>query len=119
MLTAAGYRLAQNREDVGLTEDEQLLTINRDFGAAILPVKDLVADLHVHRHALVLLEPTRSNGDDLTLLRLFLRRVGDIHSAAHRFGFFQRPNDNAIGQWADLHTGLGGHTVCASCLWLL
>jgi hypothetical protein len=26
-------------------------------------------------------------------------------------------DDDAVGQRVDLHTGLGGHTVCSSCLW--
>src|SRR3954467_3338594 len=43
--------LVQNREDVGFTQDQQLLAIDRDFSAAVFPVQHLVTDLHVHRDA--------------------------------------------------------------------
>src|SRR4051812_37545644 len=108
---------ADDREDVALAEDQELLALDRDFGAAVLPVLHLVANLDVHRNALVLLESAGSDGDDLALLRLLLRCVGDIQPTAHLFALLERSNDDAVGQWADLRTGLGGHTVCFSlCL---
>src|SRR3954466_4833516 len=110
--------LYEDREDIGLTEDEQLLAVDRDFRAAVLPVQHLVADLDVHRNALVLLEAARSHGNDLALLRLLLRRVGDVQASAHLFGLLEGPNDDAVGQWVDLDSGLGGHTVSSSFLWL-
>src|SRR6185437_12007468 len=49
--------------------------------------------------------------DDLALLGLFLRRVGDVETAAHLLRFLESLDDDAIGQRIDLHRGgtLGGH----------
>src|SRR4029078_7330589 len=85
---------------------------------AVLPVQHLVADLHIHRDALVLLEPARAHGNDLALLRLLLRGIGDIQTAAHLLRLLERTDNDAVRQRVDLHTGLGGHTVCSSLLWL-
>ncbi len=38
----------------------------------------------------VLLEAAGADGDDLALLRLFLGGVGDVESAAHLLGLFER-----------------------------
>src|SRR5437762_2952193 len=62
-------------EHVGLAEDEQLLTIDGDFGAAVFSVQHLVPDFDLHGNALVFLEAARSNGDDLALLRLLFRGI--------------------------------------------
>src|SRR4051812_31509550 len=108
---------ADDREDVALAEDQELLALDRDFGSAVLPVQHLVADFDVHRNTLVLLESARSDGNDLTLLGLLFRRVRDIQPTAHLLALLERTNDDAVGQRADLRTGLGGHTVCFSlCL---
>src|SRR5215207_1037014 len=72
----------QHGQDVALTQDEKRLAIDGDFSAAVFPVKHLVADLHFHRHALAVVESARAGGDDLALLRLFLRGVRDEQSAA-------------------------------------
>src|SRR5436309_11969377 len=84
-------------EHVGFAEDEQLLTIDGDFGAAVLSVEDLVSGFDLHRNALVLLEAPRPNGDDLALLRLFFRGIRDIQPAAHLLPLFRGPDDDAIG----------------------
>src|SRR5665647_2265189 len=76
-----------NREDVRLAQNEVLLGVDGDFGAAVLPVQHLVADLHAHRDELAVLVAARTNGDDLTLHRLLLRRVRDVQAAAHLLGF--------------------------------
>src|SRR5690606_20177490 len=85
-------------ENVGLAEDEVLLALERDFGAAVLPVEDLVADLDVHGDAIAVLEASGSDCDDLTLLRLFLGGVGDVEPAPHLLGFLERLDDYTIGQ---------------------
>jgi hypothetical protein len=104
-----------HRENVTLAEDEVLIAIDRDLGAAVFAVEDLVADLDVERDAVapLLIELARSDGDDFALLRLFLGGVRDVESAAHRFGFFERLDDDAIGERRDFrrHSVFGGHSV--------
>src|SRR5262249_59748082 len=70
--------LLENGEDVFLAQDEIFLVVDLDLGARILPEEDLVAGLHVEWDLLaVVADLAGSSGDDLTLLRLFLGRVGD------------------------------------------
>src|SRR5688500_5741163 len=105
--------LADHREHVGLAEDQVLLVVDGHLGAAVLPVEHLVTDLDVHRDALpaALVELARTDGDDLALLGLLLRRVRDVQAAAHLLVLLERLHDDAIGQRLDLHTRftLGGH----------
>src|SRR5690606_33516926 len=59
-------------------EDEVLLAVVLDLGAAVLRVDDDVADLHVERNAVALVvDAARADSEDLALLRLLLRRVRD------------------------------------------
>jgi hypothetical protein len=77
-----------------------------DFGAAVLPVENLVADLELHRNAHVLLVAAGADGDDLALLRLFLGGVGNEETAAHLLSVLERPHNYAIGEGSDLGAGL-------------
>src|SRR6266567_2149987 len=106
--------LHKHRENVAFPKNQERLAVDRDFGAAVLSVQDLVANLDVHRDALVLLEAPRPDGEDLALLRLFFRGIRDIQPAAHLLALFKRADDDSVGQRVDLHCGLGGHTVCSS-----
>src|SRR5689334_711326 len=101
-------------EYIGFAKNEQLLTIDGDLGAAVLSVEHLVADLDVHRDALVLLEAARADGDDLALLRLFFRGIGDIEPAAHLLRVVECPDDDAIGEGSHFHGRrlLGRHAEC-------
>jgi hypothetical protein len=45
----------------------------------------------------------------LTLLRLLLRRVGDVQPAAHLLGLLERADDDPIGQRLHGDGVLGGH----------
>jgi len=64
-------------ENVGLAQDQQVLAVDDDLGAAVLRVQDLVALGHVERDALaVVVELAVADRQDLALLRLLLRGVG-------------------------------------------
>src|ERR1041385_2241564 len=78
LATGRWMLLADDGQHVALAQNQILLTVDRHFGPTVLPVEDLVADLHVHRDALVLLEAARANRDDLALLGLLLRGVRDV-----------------------------------------
>jgi hypothetical protein len=95
-------------EDVRLAEHQQILAVERDLGAAVLAVEDLVALGDVERDALlaVLVEPALADGDDLALLRLLLGGVGE-HDATRGGGLLlDRPHDQPIAQGLQLHVYL-------------
>jgi hypothetical protein len=62
-------------QHVGLTEDEELFALNLDLRAAVLAVKDLVADLDVERRALacVLVDLAVADGKNLAIARTIRR----------------------------------------------
>ena len=43
-----------------------------------------------------------ADGNDLPLLRLFLRAIGDDDAAAALFRFFDTTDQNAVTKWSDL-----------------
>src|SRR6266566_1545441 len=94
--------LVNDREHIGLAKYQELVVIDGDFAAAVLAVKNLVADLELHRDADVFLIPTRAHGDDLALLGLFLGGVGDEKSPAHLLRVLERLDDDSIGEGSDL-----------------
>src|SRR6187200_889634 len=66
-------------EHVAAGEDQQILAIDGDLGAAVLRVQDRLVDLDVERdHLTGVLGPLAgSDGEDLALLRLLLGGVRD------------------------------------------
>ena len=75
---AATY-LADLGQHVAAGEDQQVLAVDGDLGAAVLGVDDGVADLDVERDQLagVLGATAGADGEDLALLGLLLGGVGD------------------------------------------
>src|SRR3954468_1118739 len=71
--------LVQCREHVAGRQDQVLLAVDLDLGAAVLRVDHDVADLHVEPDAAVavLVPPAGAGGHDGALLRLLLGRVRD------------------------------------------
>src|SRR6266516_1809727 len=69
--------LLDDGEDVAGRQDQVLVALDLDLGAAVLRVNDLVPDLDVHRDALPIFETAGTHGDDLALLRPLLRCVRD------------------------------------------
>src|SRR5689334_6860151 len=94
-------------QDVALAQDEQLLAVDLDLGAAVLAVQDLVALGDVQRDALlaILVVPAVAHGDDLALLRLLLGGVGEDDAAGSRLLLLDRPHDQTIAQGLELHDG--------------
>jgi hypothetical protein len=77
-LTELPAASVDDREHVARGEDQVLLAVVLDLGAAVLRVDDDVADAHIERDAVaVVVDPARSHGEDLALLGLLLRRVRD------------------------------------------
>src|ERR671911_101521 len=71
--------LLHDGEHVARREDEHVVALDRDLGAAVLAVQDGVADAHADGDDLAVLlgALARADGQDLALLRLFLGGVGD------------------------------------------
>src|ERR1019366_2620947 len=106
-------------KDVAFTENQDLLVVDGDFRAAVLPVQDLVADLDLHLHALALFDSAGADRDDFALLRLLLGGVGNVEATAHLLGLLQWPHDDTVGQGRDFRGGSGSgfrcHVECSSC----
>src|SRR5262245_17989865 len=69
--------LVDDREDVARREDQVLVALDLDLGAAVLRVDDGVADGNVERDPLPLLEPAGADRDHRSFLRLLLRGIRD------------------------------------------
>src|SRR5919107_4087194 len=92
-------------EDVALAENEQLLALHLDLGAAVLAVEHLVALGDVERDALlaVVVVATVADRQYQALLRLLLRGVGEDDAARGRLLLLDRPHDQPIAQGLELH----------------
>src|SRR3954470_8018106 len=91
-------------EDVGLAQDEQLVTVDGDVRTAVLRVEDLVALGHVERDALaVAAHLAVAGGEYLAALRLLLRGVGEDDAAGSRLLLLDRLDDQSIAEGLELH----------------
>src|SRR5688572_4871268 len=95
-----------DREDVLLADDEELLAVEFEFGPRVLRVEDLVAGLDVDRFALAVIERLpRSDGDDLALLGLLLGGVRQDDAALGHVLARDGLDDDAVTEWAQLGRG--------------
>src|SRR5918996_1127187 len=92
-------------EHVRLTQDEQVVAVHVDLGAAVLRVQDLLALGDVERNALlaILVPLAFAGGDDLAALRLLLRGVGEDDAAGRRLLLLDRLDDQPIAEGLELH----------------
>src|SRR5918998_3761561 len=99
-----GWLAGDLRQDVGLAQDEELLTVDGDLCSAVLGVEDLVALVDVERNALVVVtELAVADGQDLAALGLFLGRVGEDDAAGGRLLLLDRLDDQPIAEGLELH----------------
>src|SRR5881628_736609 len=69
---------ANNAQNVAFLHDDQVFALDLHLGARPFAEKDLVAGLDVQRsHLAVVGASARTNGNDFTLLRLFLGGIGN------------------------------------------
>src|SRR4051812_47271833 len=106
--------LLDDREHVAGGEDEVLLVVVLDLGAAVLAVDHDVTDLDVERHALgaVLVETARAYREDGALLRLLLGGVGDDEARGRRLLRLERLDEDAVLERLDGDLGSGRRHVC-------
>src|SRR5439155_17189432 len=110
-LTRSGSRTSvlDNREDVLLADDEELLVVDLELGPGVLRVQDRVALLDVDALALAVIEDaSRPDGQDRALLGLFLRGVGKDDAALGHLLARGRLDHDAVAQRAELRRGNGG-----------
>ena len=80
-----------------LFEHDQIFVVDLDFLAGVLLVEDAVADDDVHLDPLaIVVALAGADRDDLALLRLFLRRVGDHDPAREHLFLVQRLDHQAV-----------------------
>src|SRR5690606_26661384 len=103
--TKGDASLLGDGQHVALAQDQVLLSVKLDLGAAVLREDDAVTDLDLRRDPLAALEdPPGTDGDHLSLLRLLLGRVGQVDAALSPFLFLDRLDDDAIAQWPERHS---------------
>src|SRR5918998_465159 len=103
-LLAAGRAGAlDDAEDFVLAHDQKLLAVDLDLRAAVLAEQHAVAGLHVKLLAGAALPVTAPpHGDDLALLRLFLRGVGDDDAAPNLLALLDAAQDYAVVKRSDV-----------------
>src|SRR6266851_669494 len=90
-------RLGQHRQDFVLAEDQNILTIDLDFGPGVLSEEDLVAHLDVQGDlGAVLQDPAVAHRQDLALLGLLLGGVGNDDPSLGRLLLLDAANDQAV-----------------------
>ena len=106
-LRILGMFLGDLGEHVAAGEDEQVLAVDGDLGAAVLRVDDGVADRHVERDELagVLGATARADGQDLALLGLLLGGVGDDEAGGRGLLRLARADDDAVVEGVQTHGG--------------
>ena len=111
--TASRFRL-DDREHVARGQDNVLVRSVLDLGPAVLGVNDDVAYLDVDGHAVALIvDAARPDGQDLALLRLFLRRVRKDEAGSRRGFCFELLDHDAILKRRD------GDRHCGSPFYIL
>src|SRR5919106_1594984 len=92
-------------EDVRLPQDEEILPVDGDLGAAVLAVEDLVPLTDVERDALltVLIPLALAYGDDLALLRLLLSGVREDDAAGRHLLLLRCLDDHSVAKGLQLH----------------
>src|SRR4051812_41231690 len=109
--------LLERREDVACRQDQVLLAVDLDLGAAVLRVDHDVAALHVEPDAAVavLVPPAGASGHDGALLRLLLGRVRDHEARRGGLVTLVRLDDDPVFERLELEVRhLLGPSFCWS-----
>src|SRR6266550_1669117 len=98
-----------DRQNVLLADDEEVVTLDLELGPGVLGVEDLVALLDVHGLALAVVEdPARAGRQDRALLGLLLGGVRQDDAALGHLLTRGWLDHDAIAQRAQLRGGNGG-----------
>src|SRR5262249_55362419 len=110
----------EHAHDVGLLHDQELLAVELDLGARPLAEQHLVAGLHVHRDQLAaLVASAGADRDDLALLRLLPRGIGNDDAAGGLLLGFDAAHDHAVVQGTEFAFRHGGfpHRRAGAARW--
>src|SRR5439155_17306513 len=103
-----------DRQDVLLAEDEQLIVLQLELGPGVLGEEDGVTDLDLHGDLLALVaDAAGADGDDLAALRLLLAGVGQDDAAPGGLLARRRADDHAVPQGTELRGGSGLDQRCS------
>src|SRR5580704_3845420 len=99
-----GHRGVEHAHDVALLHDQELDAVDLDLGSRPLAEQHPVADLEVDRDQLAgLVAPAGPDGDDLALLRLFLRGVGNNDAPGGLLFSVDALDDDTVVKRAEFH----------------
>jgi len=95
--------LLDDRQNVASRQQQVLLAVVLDLGAAVLAVNHDVPDLDVQRDALfaILVEATGANCQDGTLLGLLLGGIRNDQARSSGLLGLERLDQNAVLEWLD------------------
>src|SRR5262245_10039977 len=116
------FLLLDNREQVARRQNEVILVVVLDLGAAVLAVQHHVAYLDVERNPLfaVFVEASGTDGEDDALLGLFLRRVRDYQARRRGLLGIERLDHDPVLEWLEGNLRGGRHDLdlpLRRCLW--
>ena len=98
------FLLAEYGENVTGRQDQIILALYLDLGAAVLRVEDDITDGDVERDPLAVLVFARAHGQYFTQLGLFLRGIGDDEAASCAgLVLVLRLDHNAVPQRLEIH----------------
>src|SRR4029453_1639151 len=98
--------LVEDPEDVLFPEDEVLVAVDLDLAARVLAEQDPVARLDVERELLALVGNLPvADGNDLALLGLLLRGVGDDDAAVPVLRLLDALDEDPVVERAKLDLG--------------
>src|SRR6478609_8702520 len=98
------WRSADDAHDVGFLHDQEILAIDLDLGARPLAEEDAIALLDVQGNELAgFVAGARADGDDFTLLGLFLGGFGDDDATLGLLFAIKATDHDAVMQRTELH----------------
>src|SRR5262245_290059 len=103
-----GDVLLDDREDVLLADDQELVALDLELGPGVLGVEALLPELDVHRLALPIVKgAARTHGDDLAFLGLLLGGVRQDDARLRHLLTRGGLDDDAVAERLELR-GRGG-----------
>src|SRR5271169_990899 len=99
--------VGENAHDVALFHDQELLTVELDFGARPLAEQNAVANLEIDRDQLAgFVAATRADGGDFALRGLFLGTVRNDNAASCLLFGVDTLDHNAVVKRTEFHAVL-------------
>jgi hypothetical protein len=89
-----------NGKQIALAQDEQFLAIDLDFGSRVLGEQDLIVNFDIHGDVIAIFVAfARADGQDQTLLRFFLGRLGKDNATSGDILLLEGLYHNTAAEW--------------------